>query len=97
MASPTNSLSPSLEKKTPGVTVNTVAYDKDADPDAEFGGSEARKALEKKLLFKLDLRMVSSLTLRSTQSLMSNLVDLNRHIHLELCQCFLRHNIGRYI
>lgn len=27
------------------------------DPDAEFGGSEARKRLEKKLLLKLDLRM----------------------------------------
>lgn len=28
-----------------------------ADPDAEFGGTEARKALEKKLLWKLDLKM----------------------------------------
>jgi hypothetical protein len=28
-----------------------------ADPDAEFGGEEARKRLEKKLLRKLDLRM----------------------------------------
>ncbi|KAF8627182.1 hypothetical protein AX15_004500 [Amanita polypyramis BW_CC] len=27
------------------------------DPNAEFGGTEARKALEKKLLLKLDLRM----------------------------------------
>lgn len=27
------------------------------DPDAEFGGPEARKALEKKLLLKIDLRM----------------------------------------
>lgn len=27
------------------------------DPDAEFGGTEARKALEKKLLLKIDLRM----------------------------------------
>ena len=27
------------------------------DPDAEFGGSEARKKLEKRLLLKLDARM----------------------------------------
>ena len=27
------------------------------DPDAKFGGHEARKKLEKKLLLKLDLRM----------------------------------------
>lgn len=27
------------------------------DPDAEFGGTEARKKLEKRLLFKLDVRM----------------------------------------
>ena len=27
------------------------------DPNAEFGGTEARKVLEKKLLLKLDLRM----------------------------------------
>ena len=27
------------------------------DPDAEFGGMEARKALEKRLLLKIDLRM----------------------------------------
>lgn len=27
------------------------------DPDDEFGGKEARKALERKLLWKLDLRM----------------------------------------
>jgi hypothetical protein len=27
------------------------------DPDAEFGGSEARNQLEKNLLWKLDLRM----------------------------------------
>jgi hypothetical protein len=33
---------------------STVSAD---DPDAEFGGPEARKALEKKLLLKIDLRM----------------------------------------
>lgn len=27
------------------------------EPDVEFGGTEARKALEKRLLLKLDLRM----------------------------------------
>lgn len=27
------------------------------DPDAEFGGTEARKELEKRLLLKLDTRM----------------------------------------
>ncbi|KAH9483060.1 putative transporter C11D3.18C [Psilocybe cubensis] len=34
-----------------GYRVNT------ADPDAEFGGTEARKVLEKKLLWKVDCRM----------------------------------------
>jgi len=29
----------------------------DEDRDAQFGGTEARKALEKKLLLKVDLRM----------------------------------------
>ena len=29
----------------------------DEDPDAEFGGREERKKLERKLLTKLDLRM----------------------------------------
>lgn len=29
----------------------------DKDPDAEFGGTEARKVLEKRLLWKIDLRM----------------------------------------
>jgi hypothetical protein len=29
----------------------------DIDPDAEFGGLAARKELERKLLWKLDLRM----------------------------------------
>lgn len=33
-------------------------YDPNAeDPDAEFGGTEARIALEKKLVWKVDLRM----------------------------------------
>ncbi|KAG6817450.1 hypothetical protein H0H87_008618 [Tephrocybe sp. NHM501043] len=27
------------------------------DPDAEFGGAEARRQLERKLLWKIDLRM----------------------------------------
>ncbi|KAF9482432.1 MFS general substrate transporter [Pholiota conissans] len=31
--------------------------DSPEDPDAEFGGTEARKVLEKKLLLKIDLRM----------------------------------------
>jgi len=29
----------------------------DSDPDNEFGGKEARKTLERRLLLKLDLRM----------------------------------------
>lgn len=28
-----------------------------SDPDAEFGGTEARKKLEKRLVFKVDIRM----------------------------------------
>ncbi|KAK2466175.1 hypothetical protein APHAL10511_001817 [Amanita phalloides] len=35
----------------------SLGRDDDEDPNAEFGGTEARKALEKKLLLKLDLRM----------------------------------------
>lgn len=34
-----------------------AAVHSDQDPDAEFGGTEERKALEKKLLWKVDLRM----------------------------------------
>ncbi|KAI0347085.1 MFS general substrate transporter [Trametopsis cervina] len=34
-----------------------IEVDKLADPDAEFGGAEARKKLERKLLWKIDLRM----------------------------------------
>ncbi|KAK2466174.1 hypothetical protein APHAL10511_001816 [Amanita phalloides] len=33
----------------------------DEDPNAEFGGTEARKALEKRLLLKLDLRMSTTI------------------------------------
>ncbi|KAF9226488.1 MFS general substrate transporter [Gyrodon lividus] len=42
-----------VEEKDPK---GPVSHDK-ADPGAEFGGSEARKKLEHKLLWKLDLRM----------------------------------------
>ena len=43
--------SPSIEKK------NRKHLDVSHDADAEFGGTEARKRLEKKLLRKLDARM----------------------------------------
>ncbi|OCH92208.1 MFS general substrate transporter [Obba rivulosa] len=46
--------STSLEEKIEADVKSTDARD---DPDAEFGGSEARKRLEKRLLLKLDLRM----------------------------------------
>jgi hypothetical protein len=36
---------------------DTDISDLNADPDAEFGGKEARERLEKKLLRKLDIRM----------------------------------------
>jgi len=32
-------------------------FDTDDDPNAEFGGSEARRRLERKLVWKIDLRM----------------------------------------
>ncbi|GLB33759.1 putative major facilitator superfamily protein [Lyophyllum shimeji] len=32
-------------------------HEKDADPDAEFGGTEARRKLERRLLWKVDARM----------------------------------------
>jgi MFS family permease len=41
------------EKQPPGSPTGS----RSDDPDAEFGGTEARKALEKKLLWKVDLRM----------------------------------------
>ncbi|KAF5358605.1 hypothetical protein D9758_007697 [Tetrapyrgos nigripes] len=37
--------------------VHTISHDGVEDPDAEFGGTEERKKLEKKLLRKIDLRM----------------------------------------
>lgn len=37
--------------------MSPAAPEKTGDPDAEFGGHEQRKALERKLLWKLDLRM----------------------------------------
>lgn len=42
------------EKAEPDVESIQVTQD---DPDAEFGGPEARKKMERKLLWKLDLRM----------------------------------------
>ncbi len=41
------------EDKNPEVGVKPT----DEDPDAEFGGHEARRKLEQRLLRKLDLRM----------------------------------------
>ena len=42
------------EEKGPEVTLDGAQAE---DQDAEFGGPEARQALERKLLRKLDLRM----------------------------------------
>ena len=39
------------------VEIEKVADDGSRDPDADFGGHEARKKLERRLLRKLDLRM----------------------------------------
>lgn len=36
---------------------DVVEHESAVDPDAEYGGSEERKKLEKKLLWKLDARM----------------------------------------
>ena len=48
-------------KETKGVDLEQFGsgpkYSEYEDPNAEFGGTEARKVLEKKLLWKLDLRM----------------------------------------
>jgi hypothetical protein len=44
----------------PASTEKEVVEEKssvDEDSNAEFGGTEARKALEKRLLLKIDLRM----------------------------------------
>ena len=51
------SSSSSLEKgvePTDEKSINVVVTE---DPDAEFGGTEARKQLERKLLWKIDMRM----------------------------------------
>ena len=45
------------------------------DPNAEFGGTEARKKLERKLLWKIDLRM----------SIMVVIYILNYVSHLYVC------------
>lgn len=42
------------EKRSPSPSVKQVIDD---DPDAEFDGYEERRKLERKLLWKLDLRM----------------------------------------
>jgi len=45
------------EKDTEGIK-QAQQYDLNAeDPDAQFGGTEARRKLEKKLILKVDLRM----------------------------------------
>jgi hypothetical protein len=50
--------SPDLEKDQKGSSVShQEKADSEVDRDAEFGGPEARKRLEKKLLLKVDLRM----------------------------------------
>lgn len=43
-----------IEEKDPDFKANGFTCD---DPDVEFGGKEARTTLERKLLWKLDLRM----------------------------------------
>ena len=43
-------------KATESVDEEKVFHD-GVDPDAQFGGPEARRKLERKLLWKLDLRM----------------------------------------
>jgi hypothetical protein len=46
----------SLEKEKDVEDVQGV-HDPTHDPDAEFGGTEERKRIEKKLLWKIDARM----------------------------------------
>lgn len=45
-----------VEKQERG-SISSKAESRTKDQDAEFGGPEARKILEKKFLWKLDLRM----------------------------------------
>ncbi|KAF8639982.1 hypothetical protein AX17_001228 [Amanita inopinata Kibby_2008] len=47
---------PSIEEKE-AIDQRSLAHPASEDPDAQFGGTEARKALERKLLLKIDLRM----------------------------------------
>ena len=46
-----------MERDEPTLEHHNRAAETGLDPDAEFGGTEARKRLEKKLLLKLDARM----------------------------------------
>ena len=45
------------ERDKPTLEYRSRAPETGLDPDAEFGGTEARKRLEKRLLLKLDARM----------------------------------------
>ena len=49
--------SPDLEKSQKGSSISHQEKADSVNEDAEFGGPEARKRLEKKLLLKVDLRM----------------------------------------
>ena len=46
-----------MEHDEPTLGPHDSVAETDLDPDGEFGGTEARKRLEKKLLLKLDVRM----------------------------------------
>lgn len=60
MEKPRPNASRSLDEdsiKSPDVEKLGVQVDVQDDPDAEFGGREARQRLERQLLRKLDMRM----------------------------------------
>ena len=49
--------SPLLKRNTTDTAMGIARWDADDDANAEFGGAEARRELEKELLWKVDKRM----------------------------------------
>lgn len=57
MAKVTDSAGPDFKNADDNIVPPTVDLVENNDPDAEFGGSEERRKMEKRLVRKLDARM----------------------------------------
>lgn len=79
----------SLEKKV--ISDQTIVVDP-VDPDSEFGGSEERRKLERKLLWRIDCRMfilvvIYILNYVRSEDSMSRMVRLIFHIDRQKQRC----------